>query len=227
MHRCSFSLLLTRLTALMLFCMVTVCASSWAFEMDVSKLERLASTRFGAKGSSNFRNWVATLDRVQGLPEREQLTAINQFWNRSLASAEDIQVWGQADYWATPLESLGKGAGDCEDYVIGKYFSLIRNGISGEKLRFIYVRARMGGVNSSESIAHMVLGYYATPSAVPLVLDSLISEIVPANERPDLTPIFSFNAQGVYVKGSNAAPVDRLGRWRDLLARMEREGFTP
>lgn len=159
--------------------------------------------------------------------EKDRLTLANDFWNRALLSGEDITIWGKDDYWATPLESLGKGAGDCEDYVIGKYFTLLSMGVPANKLRFIYVRARVGGPASSSQIAHMVLGYYETPNAVPLVLDSLVSTILPASQRRDLTPVFSFNADGVYVDGKPAAPVDRLSRWRDLLQRMEREGIRP
>src|SRR5690606_10053818 len=45
--------------------------------------------------------------------------------------------------------------------------------------------------------------------------------------RRDLTPVFSFNAHAVFVKGSQSAGVDRITRWQDLLARMRQEGFTP
>src|SRR5690606_26911116 len=98
-------------------------------------------------------------------------------------------IWRQADYWATPLETLAKRAGDCEDFVIAKYFSLINIGVAPEKLRLIYVRARVGGMGSSQSIAHMVLGYYATPHADPLVLDNLVGTIAPASQRRDLSPV--------------------------------------
>ena len=91
--------------------------------------------------------------------ERDKLTLVNDFWNRSVMSG-GLRDLGPADYWATPLESLGKGAGDCEDYVIGKYFSLLAMGVPANKLRFIYVRARIGGPASSSQVAHMVLGYW-------------------------------------------------------------------
>ena len=141
--------------------------------------------------------------------------------------SEDAIVWGQPDYWATPLESLGKRAGDCEDYVIGKYFSLLHLGVAGAQLRFIYVRARIGGAGSTQSVAHMVLGYYETPQSEPLVLDNMLNEILPARERPDLGPVFSFNAQGIYVPGKQPTSAERISRWPDLLARMQQEGFMP
>ena len=183
--------------------------------------------RYGAAGSSALKQWLAMLQVNQTRPLQQQLSTVNEFWNRAVMQTDDNVLWGQADYWATPLETLGKGAGDCEDYVVGKYFSLLRLGIPQERLRLIYVRARMGGIGSTQSIAHMVLGYYETPTAEPLVMDSMVDFLVPSSQRKDLTPVFSFNAQGVYVAGAQPTSVDRITRWRDLLARMKQEGFLP
>jgi hypothetical protein len=59
------------------------------------------------------------------------------------------------------------------------------------------------------------------------VLDSLEPRIVSASRRRDLTPVFSFNVRGIYVPGARPASVDRIGRWKSLLARMRSEGFQP
>jgi len=208
-----------------LLCLVCGWGMSVALELDSHKLEALAASRYGAKGGERVTAWLQLLQEDRGMAEADQLASVNDFWNRRVIQSEDQVVWGVPDYWATPLEALGKGAGDCEDYVIGKYFSLIKLGVPTSKLRFVYVRARVGGPESTEQVAHMVLGYYPTPNAMPLVLDSLVSGILPASQRRDLVPIFSFNAEGVYVDGKQAAPVDRIGRWRNLLQRMEREGI--
>lgn len=199
-----------------------------ALEFDAARLQQSMQARYGAKGVQALRDWLQMLQEQAGQPQQRQLQAVNTFWNQAMLGSEDSLVWGEADYWATPLESLGKRAGDCEDFVIGKYFSLMRLGVPVEKLRLIYVRARVGGVGSNQSIAHMVLGFYETPSAEPLVLDNLVDDILPAGQRRDLTPVFSFNGQGVYVAGaSQSASVDRISRWRGLLTRMQQEGFTP
>lgn len=59
-------------------------------------------------------------------------------------------------------------------------------GVPANKLRFIYVRARVGGPASSSQIAHMVLGYYETPNAVPLVLTARLDHPAGvATARPD------------------------------------------
>ncbi len=194
-----------------------------AFSFDTQKVLAYAQQRYGSKGAQGVKKWQAMLEQAANLPEQQKLRVVNDFWNRALLAGEDINIWQQTDYWATPLQSLVKGAGDCEDYVIGKYFSLLRLGVPADKLRFVYVKAQIG----MQSIAHMVLGYYPSPGAEPLVLDNLIDLIQPAGARPDLTPVFSFNGLGVYMPGGKRSSVDSIGRWRDLLARMRAEGFEP
>lgn len=199
-----------------------------ALEFDEARLEKTMLSRYGPQGVRMLIDWLNVLQEQMGRSQEQQLEKINAFWNQAVLNADDLTVWGETDYWATPLESLGKRAGDCEDFVIGKYFSLVRLGVPVERLRLIYVRARTGGAGSSQSIAHMVLGYYATQDADPLVLDSLLGDILPASQRSDLTPVFSFNGQGIYITtGGLTAPAERIGRWRGLLARMQQEGFTP
>jgi predicted transglutaminase-like cysteine proteinase len=143
---------------------------------------------------------------------------------------DDMAVWGQADYWATPLETLGRGAGDCEDFVIAKFYTLKLMGVAVDKLRLIYVRARTGVSDATPTQAHMVLAFYITPDAEPLVLDNLIGDIRVASRRTDLSPVFSFNEQGIFSGASNnklapAVGAGRLSRWEDLLKRARAEGF--
>lgn len=195
--------------------------------VDFSTLIQLASSRFGPDPARTLAAWQLALEDVRDRPEREQLQAVNRFIHRHVTYAEDSEVWGVSDYWATPLETLGMGRGDCEDYVIAKYVSLLHLGVPDEKLRLIYVRARIGGDGSPLSRAHMVLAYYETPTADPLILDSLLPDIRPASQRPDLTPVFSFNSEGLWIGTERAQGTasGRLSRWRDALMRMTAEGI--
>lgn len=194
-----------------------------ALEINEQRIKQTAQQKYGSRGVQNVDQWLTKMATLQSVPEEQQLKEINEFWNRIAVGGEDTNIWGVEDYWATPLETLGKAAADCEDYVIGKYFSLIRLGVPADKLRLIYVRAQMGG----QSIAHMVLGYYTTPSAEPLILDNLTGLIRPASQRRDLTPVFSFNSKGVYVSGKSPSSVEGISRWRNLLDKMRNEGFSP
>ena len=176
------------------------------------------------------RDWKAMLADVQAAAPEQKLRRVNEFFNRRIEFADDQAVWGRSDYWSAPLETMAKGKGDCEDFVIAKYFSLLALDIPESQLRLIYVRARLGGPASSVQQAHMVLAYYPTPESDPLILDNLITDIRPAPRRPDLAPVFSFNRQGVFAGvaagGQASGGPERLSAWQDLLLRAQREGFN-
>ena len=202
------------------------------FQATIADVEKMLATlqRYGG-AESVFRDWRQLIDDSKSLEARDKLKRINEFFNRKLLFLDDIKVWGQTDYWATPLETLAKGQGDCEDFTISKYFTLLSAGMPNEQLRLIYVKARIGGPASNVTQAHMVLAWYETPDAEPLLLDNLITDIRPASRRPDLQPVFSFNSMGIWAnpvaKGvPSSTGVGRLTRWQDLLNRAKAEGFA-
>mgnify|MGYP006164743673 CR=1 FL=1 len=191
---------------------------------DLDKIQAVALQRYGAKGADLVIAWRAMMSEGSHLSEPEKLAHVNNFFNRRMLFENDIAVWQQDDYWATPLEFMGRNAGDCEDFSIAKYITLLHMGVPNAKLRMIYVRATIGG----RSEAHMVLGYYAAPTEEPMILDNLIGNIRPATSRTDLAPVFSFNNSGLWVAGTTAPAADptaRLSRWRDVLERMRQDGL--
>ena len=168
-----------------------------------------------------FREWKQLLSSSHSAVETEKLKKANDFFNQRIAFNDDITIWGQSDYWATPLETIGRGNADCEDFSIAKYYSLLDMGIPLAKLRLVYVKANLNGSQQ----AHMVLAYYASPTSDPLVLDNLITDIRPASRRTDLSPIFSFNSAGLWQGTGNQTSKSNLSRWQDLLQRARAEGF--
>jgi len=183
-----------------------------------------AAAKFSPHAVAEAQQTLALIEKVTPQDEASRLSQVNSFFNKHIEYHEDTQVWGKIDYWASPLESLDKGQGDCEDYAIAKYFTLVSAGVPVAKLRMVYVRATQAG----RSVAHMVLAYYAQPGAEPLILDNLIADVRPASQRPDLRPVFSFNSEGLWqgVGATSAGdPLQRLSLWRDLLAKVQAEGF--
>ena len=213
------------LTAVLLFAVWVAAAPGY------DRMLQLAQARYGERAVQVVVAWQEMMLSAQSLSEADKVRRVNEFFNRRIQFGEDQAIWGVNDYWATPLEFMGRGIGDCEDFSIAKYFSLRSLGVPLESLRITYVRARIGGPRSEITQAHMVLAYYEEPTGEPLILDNLITEVRPASRRGDLMPIFSFNSEGLWTGAGAAERKDagsstaRLSRWRDLIARMRAEGY--
>lgn len=178
-----------------------------------------AEKTYGILAKRRLEAWQDLIDRYANKPERLVLQKVNDFFNQARFT-NDLELWGKSDYWATPFEFLGIDAGDCEDYVIAKYFTLKAMGIEESKLYLTYVKA----IRLKQ--AHMVLTYFKTPKSIPLVLDNLTDRILKATQRNDLIPIYSFNGDGLWLskqRGNGQAVsggTDQLKNWNKLLQRM-------
>lgn len=165
-----------------------------------------------------LRQWQSMMVNDKPLPEDEKSVRTNDFFN-SLPWVEDAALWGQKDYWASPFEMLGRNGGDCEDFSIGKYFTLRELGVGDAKLLITYVRAL------KLRQAHMVLAYYPKPGSEPLILDNLERRIKPASRRTDLLPVYSFNGRGLWrgiqqTRGARKGSAKRIAKWRQMLRRL-------
>lgn len=161
--------------------------------------------------------------------EADRVQAVNRCFNQRLRLRSDQEVWGVDDHWASPFEALARGQGDCEDYAIAKYAVLRAAGVPQARLRLVYVRAELDGpAGGVVTQSHMVLAYHARSGEEPLILDNLRPVLLPASRRPDLLPVFSFNGAGLWQGAGPQTlgnPLARLSRWRDVLQRIELEGF--
>ena len=220
---------LTDLLRLRLLGLLLATGLGWTLaQSGLDRMQLLAQQRYGQPASETVLGWRHMIEESRTLSDDEKLKAVNLFFNRRMRFNSDQAIWGVPDYWTTPLEFMGRAQGDCEDFAIAKYISLLMLDIPNERLRLIYVRARFGASSVLNTEAHMVLGYYVDPAGEPVILDSLVNSIRPAAMRTDLTPVFSFNSRGLWVPGAPgqvADPTARLSRWRDVLERIKIDGL--
>ena len=203
-----------------LFCFSSL--SIQAFEFN-SKLLDVVEKKFGNAAVERLLQWQEMAFNLKRdyRPELEeqQLALVNDFFNQARFINDD-DLWGSEDYWATPVELLAKNAGDCEDYAIAKFYTLIHAGFDEDKLQISYVKAL------ELNQAHMVLAYYPSPDAEPLILDNINPEILPASKRPDLEPVYSFNGLGLWLNRFERESAKRIGnagvmeQWNDMLRRQ-------
>jgi predicted transglutaminase-like cysteine proteinase len=190
----------------------------WA--INTATLEHF-QRQYGDGAAKRILSWQYLLDHLQGKPEEVVLDEVNRFFNQ-VRFLGDVDHWNKMDYWATPLELLATNGGDCEDFAIAKYFSLKWLGVPVGKMRLTYVKA----VELNQ--AHMVLTYYASLGQEPMVLDNLVNDILPASQRSDLVPVYSFNGDGLWrakLTGddSRLGDADDIILWKELRTRIEHE----
>ena len=155
--------------------------------------------------SRGMRYWLQILTAAADLGRKEQLQAINRFFNR-WPYRSDREIYSIGEYWATPSEFLAR-SGDCEDYVIAKFFALRELGFSNDQLRIVIVYDRLRGIghavlavnldddililnNQTDTIAspsryeNFIPWYLVNETTLwtpaPGTLDALVSRIVPS-----------------------------------------------
>ncbi|WP_323592721.1 transglutaminase-like cysteine peptidase [Aliarcobacter butzleri] len=196
-------------------------SNSFAYEFklnqkDKNLIEKSTQKSFILKRLAKYEE---VKNKARNLDINKKLTQINLFINGSLAEFDNASM-GIDDYWMTPKEFFIKGHGDCEDYVIAKYFTLLELGVKKENLYPAIVK-----VQGSASL-HLVLLYVEDKNKSPLVLDNLSFKILPFSKRTDLTPIAAFNEIDSYTlrreKFLQKANVDwgKENKWEKLLNRV-------
>jgi len=186
--------------------------------LDKQKILNSLKSSYGNRAEKRGNAWFELMDKNTKGSEQDTLEKVNRFFNM-FRFIDDIKLWGKKNYWSTPIEFIGVNGGDCEDFSIAKYFTLLELGVPDEKMRITMVKA----VKLNQY--HMVLAYYDAPHSVPLILDNLDGMIKPANQRPDLIPVYSFNGSQLWLnkakgQGILSGKSSRLKLWRDLRERI-------
>ncbi len=200
---------------------ITVITAENLFNISSKKLDAITK-KYGNKAAQRVQLWDKVIEKAKNEDILYQLKYVNDFFNK-VKYKRDSAHWKKNDYWASPFEFLGTGAGDCEDYAIAKYFTLRQLGVPDEKLRITYVKLKQRGTKYEQ--AHMVLTYYHKPTSTPIVLDNVNKKLKLATKRPDLRPVYSFNAGGLWQaknKGRTSVKVGKnnLKNWKSMMSRI-------
>ena len=204
--------------ALISFSSIILIASK-TFNISESQLNSISS-KYGSSGKNRVEAWDSMIESSKNESLLNKIKNVNDFFNQ-ITYKTDAAHWKQKDYWATPFEFMGTGAGDCEDYAIAKYFSLVKLGIPDDKLRITYVIYKK--TNSRFEQAHMVLTYYHKTGAEPVILDNINRTLQLASKRNHLKPVYSFNASGLWqakTKGDTRVGDNNLKSWKNLIDRF-------
>lgn len=168
---------------------------------------------------NRFEAFEQMRQKVKPLDIMQKLVHVNLFYNQSLP-VHDENKYNSDDYWATRKEFIINGKGDCEDYAIAKYFTLIEVGIPKENLYLAVVQVK------EHTTYHMVLLYNDLTAQTLYVLDNLSFRVLPLQKRVDLIPLVAFNEfESRELKAQTlgkAVKIDwgKTDKWKALLERI-------
>jgi len=134
------------------------------------EIKTQATKRAGAEARQRLEKWEQLINECQNRSDMDKLWAVNEFFNRKIIARNDEGTAKGCDYWQSPIETLVRGVGDCDDFAMAKYVSLRLLGIPPEQLRVAVVKyPHIGG-------GHAVLLFFPPNEKDPWVLDNLTFE---------------------------------------------------
>jgi predicted transglutaminase-like cysteine proteinase len=92
------------------------------------------------------------MDDAKELPLLDKADRVNDFVNNTVTYATDSINYGRGDYWASGVETICKGEGDCEDFALAKFYALKYLNVPENRMFLLWI---------SDTVAHdghMVLG---------------------------------------------------------------------
>ena len=160
----------------------------------------LSQQDFYLKDSSlktKYQLWLSQLDKLKKLPLVEQAEKVNDLVNARVTWADDLSNYNSFEYYASGVETMLTGKGDCEDFAIAKFCALRHLGVPENRLAILGV-----ATNPLDSImrqpSHGVLAL--DTSAANNWTNALIlndNEELPSTVKTlgetGYTPIFMFN----------------------------------
>lgn len=148
------------------------------------------------------RRFLSIVDLGRKHEGRVQLGWLNRAVNMAIRPVSDWAQYGLADFWASPLQTLGSEAGDCEDYAIVKYVALRELGILSDDLRLVIVQ------DDKREVGHAVVAVRYEQRW--LILDNRTMAILNAEDIHYYRPLFALDQQGTHTIATAA-----LGRITD------------
>ncbi|HEY6022885.1 MAG TPA: transglutaminase-like cysteine peptidase [Pseudolabrys sp.] len=159
----------------------------WAVELKTIDQCRVERERCHSRAALQF---MAVTDEAKKQIGRAQLGYVNRAINLAIRPMNDLANYGIREIWAPPLATLERGAGDCTDFAIAKYYALGEIGVALKDRRLLVVRVKQSGQE------HTVLAVREDQHW--LILDNRSMTIVDAADLNEYVPLLEFDHRGVW-----------------------------
>ena len=144
------------------------------------------------------------VDAARGREGRARLGEVNRAIKLAIRPTSDLAEHGEIDVWSSPLATLARGGGDCEDYAIAKFTALRRAGLSADDLRIVVLHDTIHGEDHAVAAARLGGRW--------LTLDNRRMAMVWDADIRNLRPTFVIGQHGVMRYADAPLLADAPGR---------------
>lgn len=157
-----------------------------------------AIERCAGQANCGGRNQLLSLidEQTKDKPFLDRMRIVNSMVNGLVRYRTDRAAYGVVDHWATPTETLARGAGDCEDFAILKMTALMREGVPAKSLSVVVLH------DSRHMAYHAVLA--VATSEGRYILDNTIADVVRDETLPSYQPLYSLSTDRAWVHGTRS-----------------------
>lgn len=145
---------------------------------------------------------LAIVDTAKARDGRARLGEVNRAINLAVKATGDLAQYGQVDVWSSPLATLTRGAGDCEDYAIAKFAALRLAGVSPDDIRIVIMHDTIHGEDHAVAAARLDGRW--------LTLDNRRMAMVEDSDVRNYRPTFVIDQASV-MRYADAPPVTATG----------------
>ncbi|MEP1207698.1 MAG: transglutaminase-like cysteine peptidase [Rhizobiaceae bacterium] len=138
----------------------------------------------------------------------QKLNEVNSAANRLIDYQPDVKTYRSRDHWALPSESLRRGLGDCEDYVILKMAMLKALNVPTKAMSLVVLK------DTERNLYHAVLAISTNKGA--FILDNVQKWVVMDKQLPHYLPLYSFSGSRSWVHGWKKSQKTRLAQASNL-----------
>jgi predicted transglutaminase-like cysteine proteinase len=138
----------------------------------------------------------------------QKLNSVNKGANELLGYRPDVETYRLRDHWALPSESMRKGLGDCEDYVILKMAMLNALNVPTKAMSLVVLK------DTDRNLYHAVLAVSTNKGT--FILDNVQKWVVMDKQLPHYLPLYSFSGKRSWVHGWKKSQKNRLAQAQNL-----------
>jgi predicted transglutaminase-like cysteine proteinase len=135
---------------------------------------------------------------------RARLGEVNRAINLAIRPLSDLAQHSRIDVWTSPLATLARGGGDCEDYAIAKFVALRRAGIAPDDIRIVILHDSIHGENHAVAAARLDGRW--------LTLDNRRMAMIEDSDVRNYRPTFVIDQHGVMRYADPSLLADAAGR---------------